>query len=98
MVRFESGLDSAPGVVELAGETEVFGVSVREAGARDVGELRFEILGRGDAGGKGKRIGAEFGGRGVEDKLVDELCVQEAAVEGWAGFKEDAEDFAGGEI
>ncbi len=66
-------------------------------GAGDLGEALLQGVGRIEVGGEGKGVEAEFAFGVVEDELVDEVGAEEAAVEGGAGFDEDAEDVALGE-
>ena len=78
---------------------------VGECGAGALLELLLEDVGRGVAGGEGDGAGAEFGFGVEEDDAVDEVGGEERAVEGCAGFEENAANVArvesgedGGEI
>ncbi len=97
-------LGVGPGVVEVAGDADVFGrlCGAGEGGGEGVaverGEALLEDVGGGVAGGEGDGVGAEFALGEVEDRAVDEVLVEECAVDVAAAFEEHAVDVAFGEV
>ncbi len=74
-VTRSGGGDVGPGVVEVAGDANVFRVGDEiggKASACDLGEALLQSVRRIEAGGEGKGVEAELAFGVVEDELIDE--------------------------
>jgi hypothetical protein len=79
--------------MEVAGDTGVGAIG----GPGDAVERLLEEVGGGDALGEGDGLVAELGFGVHKEGFVDEVLLEERAVEVGAAFEEEAEDVAFGE-